>query len=222
MHCPDSLTLSTQEGEAIMARLARYAPPRADCDLLIQVMRWYFGLVWTVQEAKLSLKRLRTVLFGQGQNMAQSPAAQRVSAVAPPQDTLTGAGEVEPHVTVGRAAAETIPKPRGGNRPGTGGLGADAYAGAERIACRHEEVAVGQRCPVCGQGTLYALPPGVELRLDGNALLSALRYAVEKLRCSACGEIFPAELPAEAGAEQYSPRARAVLAGSRYYLGVPG
>jgi transposase len=235
MNCPDSLTLSTQEGEAIMARLARYAPTQADCDLLIQVMRWYFWLVWTVQEAKLSLKRLRTVLFGKVQNMAKSPASQCVSAVAPPQDTLTGAGEsssgsllpavsgeVEPHVTVGSAAAETIPKPRGGHRPGTGRLGADAYAGAERIACRHEELAVGQRCPVCGQGTLYALPPGVELRLDGNALLSALRYEVEKLRCSACGEIFPAGVPAEAGAEKYSPRARAVLAVSRYYLGVPG
>jgi transposase len=235
MNCPDSLTLSTQEGEAIMARLARYAPTRADCDLLIQVMRWYFWLVWTVQEAQLSLKRLRTVLFGKVQNMAKSPASQRVSAVAPPKDTLMGAGEsssgsllpavsgeVESHVTVGRAAAETIPTPRGGHRPGTGRLGADAYAGAERIACHHEELAVGQRCPVCGQGTLYALPPGVELRLDGNALLSAIRYELEKLRCSACGEIFTAGLPAGVGEEKYSAQARAVLAVSRYYLGVPG
>jgi transposase len=218
-----------------MARLARYAPTRADCDLLIQVMRWYFWLVWTVQEANLSLKRLRTVLFGKVQNMAKSPASQSVSAVAPPKDTLTGAGEsssgsllpavsgeVEPHVTVGSAAAETIPKPRGGHRPGTGRLGADAYAGAERIACRHEELAVGQRCPVCGQGTLYALPPGVELRLDGNALLSALRYELEKLRCSACGEIFTAGLPEGVGEEKYSAQARAVLAVSRYYLGIPG
>jgi len=36
---------------------------------------------------------------------------------------------------------------------GTGRLGADAYVGAERTACRHEELAGGQRCPVCGQGT---------------------------------------------------------------------
>lgn len=26
--------------------------------------------------------------------------------------------------------------------------------GTKRIECRHEELAVGQRCPVCGQGTL--------------------------------------------------------------------
>lgn len=80
---------------------------------------------------------------------------------------------------------------------------------------------MGQRCPVCGQGTLYALPPGSEIRIDGHALLSALRYAWQKLRCSACGQIFTATLPDEVGAEKYSARARAVLAVSRYYLGLP-
>jgi transposase len=59
------------------------------------------------------------------------------------------------------------------------------------------------------------------MRLDGNALLSAVRYEVEKLRCSACGQLFTASVPAEAGLEKYTPRARAVLALARYYLGLP-
>ncbi|HEY5869815.1 MAG TPA: transposase, partial [Candidatus Tectomicrobia bacterium] len=57
---------------------------------------------------------------------------------------------------------------------------------------------------------------------DGNALLSAMRYELEKLRCSACGETCTAELPAGVRDEQYSPQARAVLAVSRCSLGVPG
>jgi hypothetical protein len=80
---------------------------------------------------------------------------------------------------------------------------------------------VGERCPACGRGRLYRFPPGIEIRLDGNALLSAVRYELEKLRCSACGQIFTAAVPAEAGPEKYSARARAVLALARYYLGVP-
>jgi transposase len=48
-----------------------------------------------------------------------------------------------------------------------------------------------------------------------------VRYEREKLRCSACGQVFTAALPAEAGAEKYSARARAVLALGRYYWGVP-
>jgi hypothetical protein len=59
------------------------------------------------------------------------------------------------------------------------------------------------------------------MRLDGNALLAAVRYELEKLRCSACGQIFTAPLPAGVGAEKYSARARAVLALARYYVGVP-
>ena len=74
---------------------------------------------------------------------------------------------------------------------------------------------------MCGQGRLYTLPPGVAIRIDGNALLSAIRYELEKLRCSACGEVFTAPMPAGAGAEKYSPRARAVFAVSRSYLGLP-
>jgi len=65
-------------------------------------------------------------------------------------------------------------------------------------------------------------PPGVEMRIDGHALLSARHYTLEKLRCSAYGAIFTAGLPAGVGAEKYSAQARAVLAVSRYYLGVPG
>jgi transposase len=61
----------------------------------------------------------------------------------------------------------------------------------------------------------------VEIRVDGNALLRAIHYALEKLRCSACGQIFTAGLPAGVGKEKYSARARAVLAVSRYYLGLP-
>ena len=59
------------------------------------------------------------------------------------------------------------------------------------------------------------------MRLDGNALLSAVRYELGKLRCSACGQIFTASVPAAAGTEKYTARARAVLALARYYLGLP-
>jgi transposase len=59
------------------------------------------------------------------------------------------------------------------------------------------------------------------MRLDDNALLSAVRYELEKLRCSACGQVFTASVPVGAGPEKYTTRVRAVLALARYYLGLP-
>jgi len=105
--------------------------------------------------------------------------------------------------------------------PGHGRHGTDVYRAAQTVECRHAELAVGERCPACGRGTLYQLPPGVEMRLDGNALLSAVRYELEKLRCSACGQLFTASVPTAGGTEKYTARARAVLALARYYLGLP-
>ena len=188
MSHPETITLSAAAGEAIIERLSVYAPSRADCEILLQVLRWYFWLAAAVQETKLSRQKLRTLLGGQGSKPPTlcEPVASSVSASSRGDGEMAGAGSARDAESrrstaagakpeSGALAAETS-KPQGGHRPGTGRLGAEAYKGAERVECRHEELAVGQRCPVCGQGTLYALPPGVEMRIDGQALRSAIRY----------------------------------------------
>jgi hypothetical protein len=215
----DTLTLSAEDGEALITRVHRSDLPRADAETVEWVIRMYFHVVFALQEAHISTKRLRSLLFGKHPAPSPLPEASVARAVLE--------ADVEADATAHPASPVESQKPerataKGGHRPGTGRLGAAAYAGATRVECRHEELAVGQRCPVCGQGTLYALPAGVEIRIDGNALLSAMRYELEKLRCSACGAIFTAGLPAGVGEEKYSAQARAALAVSRYYLGVPG
>lgn len=228
MSRPEPINLSAEEGEAIIARLSIYAPTRSDCEILIPVVRLYFWLMFALQEAKLSLRRLRNLLFGKSPKPQEQPESEaQAQPIEVPKPTEMGAEAARVDaVAGGEADSQTSPeavwpKAKGGHRAGTGRLRADAYVGAERIECRHEDLAPGQRCPVCGQGTLYELPPGVEIRIDGHALLSALRYELHKLRCSACGQVFTAPLPREAGVEKYSPRARAVLVVGRYYLGLP-
>jgi transposase len=226
----DPVTLSEEEGEGLIAQVHQSNLPAAVAGRLEQIIRTCFWLVFALQETQMTVKRLRRLLFGKG--LKPLPTPEEASALSPADSDATHAGAVleaegvDADATAAEAPPDASPrpervKPKGGHRPGTGRLGADAYVGAERIECRHEELAVGQRCPVCGQGSLYPLPAGVEIRIDGNALLSAIRYELAKLRCSACGEIFTAGLPADVGDEKYSTQARAVLAVSRYYLGIP-
>jgi transposase len=228
----DALHLSPAEGDALIERLERNMLRAQDRCVLVQVVRWVFWLFFVVQETKLSLKRLRTLIFGKPSAPPQTPVAAVGEDVdeaerdhgAAPADVPGTAGPVaeslratvQSHDDAGGAGAR-----RGGHRPGQGRLAAAAYTGAACVACRHDTLRVGEVCPVCGRGRLYALPPGVEIRIDGNALLAAMRYELEKLRCSACGQVFTAPLPAEAGEEKYSARARAALVVSRYYLGLP-
>ena len=224
----DNLTLSAADGEALIARVHRSDLPRADAETVEWMIRMYFYVALALQEGTLNLARLRALLFGTppSPSPAQSLAMSQVDGEeASTCSVVTAEAEAGVMTDQTPPVSSQTPQPsppKGGHRPGTGRLGAAAYGGATRIECRHDELAVGQRCPVCGQGNLYALPAGVEIRIDGNALLSAMRYELEKLRCSACGEIFTAGLPEGVGDEKYSARARAVLVVSRYALGVPG
>jgi hypothetical protein len=185
---PEHVTLSAEEGEALIGRVHASGLCPSDCQVVEQVIRAYFWVVFALQEAKLSVQRLRHLLFGKGPKPEKPPAPEASSTSGDAVGKDEGGGELAPidqetpglEVAEGAEGAESCdaeasPKPKGGHRSGTGRLGADAYVGAERTECRHEELAVGQRCPVCGQGTLYELPPGGEIRIDGHALLSAMR-----------------------------------------------
>jgi transposase len=217
MKPPEEVKLSREDGEALIERIKASNLGSEDQGLLVQLIRVYFWLTLALQEAKISLKRLKVALFGEGRKKPTPPgggsggiAAGGEATPAPPEPSPTSS-----------AAKPSEEEASAERRRGHGRWGAEAYPGAEEVVCRHDALRAGQRCPACGRGTLYPLPAGVEIRIDGNALLAAVRYALERLRCSACGQVFTAPLPAHAGEEKYTARARAVLALSRYSLGVP-
>ena len=99
----------------------------------------YFWVVFSLQEAKRSLKRLRSLLCGKGGKSRTPPASAASSALRPPVGSGARAGEglLAPEDAPGAVEAgtepeaaesevEARPKPSGGHRAGTGRLGADA------------------------------------------------------------------------------------------------
>jgi transposase len=217
MKQPEDVQLSREEGEALIERIERNALSAEDRQLLVKLLTFYFWLLFALREAKLSLKRLKALVFGEKPKKPKPPSSGGATGNGSPGEE---AGPPSALQEVSSSAASSPPEPKL-PPPGHGRHGADVYRAAQTVACRHEALAVGERCPACGRGRLYQLPPGVEMRLDGNALLSAVRYELEKLRCSACGQVFTAAVPAAAGTEKYTARARAILALGRYYLGLP-
>lgn len=211
---PESVRLSTDQCERLIDQVNASNLAAAERTVLVQIVRSHFWVMWVLQDGKLSLKRLRHLLFGRPAEAAAATAVESMEAVAETPSP--------PSADWQKPSEPREPRRRGGHLPGQGRQGADAYGGAERVECRPETLSVGHRCPVCGQGTLYGLPPGVEIRLGGQALLSAMRYEGQRLRCSACGQVFRAPLPDEAGRDTYRPAARAALVVGRYLLGLPG
>src|SRR2546429_6849583 len=82
MSRPETITLSADEGAAILARLSVYVPSRWDCAWLLQVLRGYCWLAAAGAAAKRSRKKLRTGLCGRGPKPPKlcEPAASSVAA----------------------------------------------------------------------------------------------------------------------------------------------
>lgn len=228
MKVPEDLNLSPEQGDSLIERLEHDACTPEDRQILVQVLRLYFWLLFALQESKLSLKRLRIIIFGKPKKRrkrdSDSEGDSATSDCGQPDEGLDGDSDEPAHGATAELSenGETDGESdHEGKRRGHGRLGNEAYIGAERVECRHETLAPGESCPLCGQGTLYRLPPSQPIRIDGHAVLSAICYELERLRCSACGGVFKAKGPVQAEAPKYNARARSAIVMNRYFLGVP-
>jgi len=153
-----------------------------------------------------SIERLRRMLFG--------ARTEKTATLFPDPPAGTGAAG-EP-----RDSDRPDKPPR--QRPGHGRNGAASYPGAEKVQVPHGTRQAGERCPECFKGKLYTQSqPAVLLRIRGMAPLGATLYALERLRCSLCGEVFTAPAPDGVGPEKYDATAAAMIALLKYGCGLP-
>src|SRR5512138_76119 len=75
MKQPEDVQLSREEGEALLARLEANTLTAEDRRVLGKVLTYYFWLLFALREAKLSLKRLKALVFGEKPKPPKPPAA---------------------------------------------------------------------------------------------------------------------------------------------------
>ncbi len=146
MKRPEDVTLSREEGEALLARLEANTLSAEDRQVLRKVLTFYFWLLFALREAKLSLKRLKALVFGEKPKKREPPTSdgRPGGSGAGGSSAKTGAPPGEPEATASELP-EGKPHPAGHGRQG-----AEVYRAAQTVECRHEELAVGERCPACG------------------------------------------------------------------------
>jgi len=147
-----------------------------------------------------------------------SPATNGQDAPAADQPSSGESKDTPANDTGGDAKSGDAPKPR---REGHGRIPGSAYV-SESIPVQHPTLCRGQQCPACAHGALHVLKePAEAVRVFGQAPLVALRWACERLRCSGCGYLFTAPLPAEARGPKYSESAAGMMIVLRYGMGMP-
>ncbi len=193
----EAIRLSEAEREAFLLRVrARVGPD--DYRQIEGMMTALAAALSVLEQDPAALRKLQHLLFG--------PKSERTDRVCPP-------------TVPSPASASPPPKPR---RKGHGRVKAKDYTGARWVRVGHPGFKPGQRCPDCGQGALRAQKcPATILRIEGSPPIAATAYALERLRCDACGKVFTAPAPAEAGQEKYAPSVAVTIALLRYGTGMP-
>jgi transposase len=209
---PELVSATQQELDEILQR-ARPALSDPQYQLLEAVLATFVHVMLKLQNAKTSIKRFRSMLFGQRTEHKRN-VLERTGLGADPQgQEATGSGTELAQVLV------PVCKPR---PPGHGRNAAQAYSGAPIVECEHTELKSGDRCPQCGKGRLYDSPPKSLVKVVGQAPLGATVYRVQRLRCRLCDAVFTAALPAAvASLPKYDSSCASMIAVLRYGNGLP-
>ena len=173
--------ITPTELEALLSRVRQRQLSDQDWLLIDKLILVVIKLWAMLQKKKPSLKQIKLWLFGSEQDKSGSKTTK-----ADESDETQAASEQQ--------AAE--PKPRK-KVPGHGRIAAGAYTGAKKERCEHAELRHGSACPdkLC-QGHLQEFyRDSAFIRLEGQALISAILYEQDILRCSNCERTFTAPLP---------------------------
>jgi transposase len=151
---------------------------------------------------------LRAAVHAMAERLVRRRNTEKTSAVLEPKATPEAIG--------------TPPEAEKPSRTGHGRNGADAFAGADKVAIAHATLHAGDACPGCREGKVYRQKePATLVRIIGQAPLKATVYEMERLRCNACGEVFTASAPHSAGEEKFDATAVAMIALLKYGTGMP-
>jgi len=189
---------------------ARHTPLTEDDYTTLKAAIDTLGYVAQLVEQKgTTLAALRQLLFG--------------ARTEKTRDVLARAGVAPTDAPAADGADAVSRRARPARRvPGHGRHGAGAYVGAQRIDVPHPRLHHGDRCPQCATGTVYTQrAPGILIRFVGQAPLAVTVYALEKLRCHLCGDLFTASPPPGVGAEKYDATTGAMVALLKYGSGMP-
>jgi transposase len=207
------LEVTMDELEAIVERAQLSDDDREKLQAALETL----ALLTNELETKgASIRRLRKLLFGSSSEKLDEVLRQ-ISASGGDPGPEGDAGAAR-----GGEGRSDPPAPKKRKAKGHGRHGAAAYVGASKVKVPHESLSPGQHCPACEKGKVYgSVPPALVVRVRGQAPLDATVYALKRLRCNLCGEVFTARPPPGVGEAKYDETASSMIALLKYGSGLP-
>lgn len=214
------------EVQAALSRIEAQVD-RADFVLFERLVSALLFIRNLVRAQRATIAQLRR-LFGTSKNEKRSTVLcgeGNPAPGAPTQDPKPSQPEGFPTGTEPPAGPDpkptSPPKPKP-KRKGHGRVPASEYESATPIPVPHPSLTVGQACPGCTKGSLYELKePARFLRITGQPLLVATCWDCQRLRCSACNDVYTARAPQPAQGPKFDESAVSMIALCRFRIGLP-
>ena len=224
------IEMTAEQAQQLILKVKKNELDKEEQRVLCQVIHMFMWLQFALRESKLSLIKIKKLVFGQKSekkkkkkpsNLPDSdndpPLATDKPGLNNDNQTVNPTEPKDPSEPPSDTPAKEAAKKKGHGR-----LGMDDYSGAQTIYCSHPDHNSGDLCPQCRLGSLFKMAdPGSEIRLFSQGLLQAIIYFLERYRCSACGAIFKAPMPDNVPNQKYDESAKVALAIMHYYMGLP-
>jgi transposase len=215
----ERIILNEEAMDSLLERVSATQLEDEDKKIITGILRLYQQIQFSLQEARLSMKRLRT-LFGF--------KTEKRSHLALPEEGSNECSLGErPSDQLGALLSKTLDSlkkgkdSKGDKKKGHGRLGYKDYPGATVINQEHESLKPGDPCPENCGGRVYALEPKTTVCLTGHALASATKYLQGRYRCALCGKVFTAKPLESMPSQKYDEALKANLAIAKNYAGMP-
>ncbi len=206
MKRPELVNATQAELDEILV-LTKTTLPAQQYELLERVLGTFVFVMQSLQNAKMSIKRFRQMLFG-----ARTESKGNVLKEVLKDHVVSAASEATPV----EGDPDARPSP-----PGHGRNGAQAYRDSPVVELALPALQPGDPCPECTTGKVYEAPPKVIVKVLGQPPLAATVYKLQQLRCRLCDARFTAPVPEGARAPKYDHSCASMLALLRYGSGMP-
>jgi hypothetical protein len=231
---PQPIEIEEAEVEQLIEKAQQGTLDAAEQRRLVPLLRTLVWLERTLLETRISLSKLKRILFGKktekrprkpkDPNSGDEGGGHGSDGDGTGTDEGFGSDDPSANTTSpssGMPEGEQTGESNTNKRRGHGRRGAADYPGATTVCCPHDQYRSGGRCPLCERGRLYPFRPLVSLNFTGQPLALVTCFELEQLRCGTCGALWTAPMPPEASPETYAVSLKVNLALAHYHLGLP-
>lgn len=235
---PKVVEKTESEVAEIVRAIKASALPENVKDFVIRCVELALWLPLQLQNKKISLSRLRKLIFGRGykknrkrkdndsesdepkDKRSSKPDKENQTPSHDPKNSSADADETDP-VNPSQDSNQNLVEANNNKRQGHGRMSHTVYKDFTQINLKVIDLQIGDPCPMLCGGKLRTYRPGILVRITGQNFANVHKYIIEKLRCSLCGYLISASITDEVGNEKYAPSFKSILTLQKYYVAVP-